>query len=149
MIQTTQILDAVNQLLVDRLQAKMVYVNRCPKDFERPSFWLETVRRDTEDVNISTIRVTAHFSITCFISVDGYGNSDDMELTDVQDSVVDLFHSGYITVGDRSLKVKANTAGYDNDRSYVEIQLEYFDDRPAEEEEAPVMDDLEMIFEKR
>ena len=142
MIQTTQILDAVNQLLVNGLQAKTVYVNRCPKDFERPSFWMKTVRRDTVDINISTIRVTAYFSITCFISLDAYGNSDDLALTDAQDSVVALFHGGYIKVGDRSLKVKANTAGYDNDRSYVDIQFEYFDDRGGETDTAPLADEV-------
>jgi hypothetical protein len=31
MITTEQIRDAINQLLVDKLQAETVYINRCPK----------------------------------------------------------------------------------------------------------------------
>lgn len=143
MITTAQIRDAINQLLVEKLQAETVYINRCPKDFKRPSFWLETVRRDTDDVNFSTIKVNVYFSITCFIGMDAYGNSDSMELTNVQDAVVNLFRSGYMKVGDRSLKVKANTAGYDNDRSYVDLQFEFFDDRGEIEETVPLAEEVE------
>lgn len=148
MITTGQIRDAINQLLVDKLKAKTVYINRCPKDFERPSFWLETVRSDTAAINFCTVKVTAYFSVTCFIKMDDYGNSDNVELTNVQDSVVSLFSDGYMKVGDRALKVKANTAGYDNDRSYVDLQFEFFDDRSDAADNTPLMDDLNIELKK-
>jgi hypothetical protein len=75
--------------------------------------------------------------------MDAYGNSDSMELTNVQDAVVNLFRSGYMKVGDRSLKVKVNTAGYDNDRSYVDLQFEFFDDRGEIEETVPLAEEVE------
>lgn len=149
MIATGDIRDVINQLLVDKLHAQNVYINRCPKNFKRPSYWLETVRREAVDVNHDTIKVTIYFSVTCFISLNGYGNSDSKELTNMQDAVAELFQSGQLTVKDRALKVKATTAGYENDRSYVDLQFEFFDDRPEEVEDVPLMDDLNMNFEER
>jgi len=149
MIATGDIRDVVNKLLVDELHAQTVYINRCPKNFKRPSYWLETIRREILDVNYCTIKVVQYFSITCFISQDGYGNSDSQELTDRQDAVAELFQSGFVQVGNRSIRVKATTAGYENDRSYVDLQFEYFDDRPAEADTLPLMGDFDITFEKR
>lgn len=149
MITTGEIRDAINRLLVNQLHAKTVYINRCPKNFKRPSYWLETVRRETADVNYSTVKVTLYFSMTCFISLDAYGNSDSKELTDMQDAVVNLFQCGYLRVSDRALKVLANTAGYQNDRSFVDLQFEFFDDRVIEQDDSPLMGDLDMTIEKR
>lgn len=149
MIATGDIRDAVNRLLVTQLHAQTVYINRCPKNFKRPSYWLETVRRETTDVNYTTIKVVVYFSITCFISLNGYGNSDSKELTNMQDTVAALFQGGRLAVKDRLLKVSANTAGYENDRSYVNLQFEFFDDRPVEAEDVPLMGDIDMTFEKR
>lgn len=142
MIKVNQIRDAINRLLVDKLGAKNVYINRCPKNFKRPSFWLETVCFNSEPSSYSTVKVEAHFSITCFISTDAYGNSDSTELTDMQESVMSLFRAGYMKVDDRALTVKANAAGYDNDRSYVDVQFEFYDERLEKAEAIPLMSSL-------
>ncbi len=43
----TDILDAINRLLVEQWPTRTVYVDVCPVDFERPSFgwlWRRTTR---------------------------------------------------------------------------------------------------------
>ena len=40
----TEILDAINLLLVSKWPDRTVYVDVCPVDFNRPSFWLTVVK---------------------------------------------------------------------------------------------------------
>lgn len=54
-----------------------------------------------------------------------------------------LFRFGYLTVGDRALKIKSSTGGTDFDRAYVDLQAEYADDRSDAEETAPLATDVE------
>lgn len=142
MIQTEQIRDEITRLLAG-LKPKEIYINLCPEDFKRPSFWLETVRVETADVNFSTVKVNAYFMITCYVELNVRGNVDTKDLTKAQENVTGLFRNGYIKVADRALTVKANTAGYDIGKSYVDLQFEYFDDRSDETDDTPTADNVE------
>lgn len=142
MIQTEQIRDEITRLLAG-IKPEAIYINLCPKDFKRPSYWLETVRVETADVNFSTVKVNAYFMITCFVKLDVRGNVDTKDLTKVQEDVTGLFRDGYIKVADRALTVKASTAGYDTDRSYIDLQFEYFDDRSDDTDDTPTADNVE------
>ena len=41
---STEILDAVNARLLEKWPERTVYINVCPEDYDRPSFWLEVTR---------------------------------------------------------------------------------------------------------
>lgn len=142
MIKPNDIIDAINRKLVEAFPDHTVYVNRCPVDCERPSFWIEYIRSQRTNVNFCTVLVEPVFSVQCFIDVDAYGNSDELELTDVQDKVIELFGDGYIRVGDRALTIYATPGGVDPDRSYVDLELEYFDDRALPAITEPDMQDV-------
>jgi len=144
MVKTNDILKAISLLIKSKYPDRMIYKNRCPQNFKRPSFWLENVKVDTAPANFCTVKVTAYFSLTCFIKLTPYGDQDSLELTDVQDEITKLFRRGSVKVGDRSLVAKASTAGYDNDRSYVDIQFDFYDDIPQEEDNMPLMGDIDM-----
>ena len=47
----TEILDAINLLLVEKWPNRTVYVDVCPVDFDRPSFWLAVEKHDLIDAN--------------------------------------------------------------------------------------------------
>ena len=47
----TEILDAINLLLVSKWPDRTVYVDVCPVDFNRPSFWLTVEKYDPTDGN--------------------------------------------------------------------------------------------------
>ncbi len=146
MITTRQIMDAINELLVKQLNAECVYINRCPEDFERPSHLIEAVTGGSSPANRRTVGQISFFTITNFEAVDEFGNCDDGALMEVQDRVMNLFRQGYIRVGDRALKVAASTGGSDFDRSYVDLQLEFFDDRDDEADTAPLMEEVEFTL---
>lgn len=143
MVTTRQIMDAINALLVKQLNAECVYINRCPEDFERPSHLIEAVTGGSSSANRRTVDQTSFFTITNFEAVDEFGNCDDGALMEIQDKVMNLFRPGYLLVGDRALKVAASTGGSDFDRSYVDLQLEFFDDRGEPEETAPIVENVE------
>lgn len=143
MITTNQIIEAINRLLIQKYPEQTVYVNRCPKKFDRPSFLIEAVKVGGDSANRKTVKQNVYFTITCFEPVDDYENSDDGVLLDVQDNVMNLFCVGYVKIGDRALPVLSSTGGADFDRSYVDLQLEYYDDRSDESDTAPLMGDIE------
>ncbi|QEY35929.1 hypothetical protein FL966_05875 [Caproiciproducens galactitolivorans] len=136
-------MESVNDLLVDQLNAECVYLNRTPKDFERPSYLIEAISNELGSVNCRTVKQTVYLTITCFAVVDAFGNSDDGVLVNLQDGVLNLFRKGYLKVADRALEVQASTGGADFDRSYVDLQLEFYDDRSDETDTAPLMKEIE------
>ena len=135
MITEKDLLTAVNQLLVDQCPDTAVYINRCPQNFIRPSFFLEHVTTDRRDQNCKTVELTVDFSITCFVETDSHYNVDAECLMELQTKVLSLFHSGYIMVGDRAVKVKASSSGFNEGEAYVDVQFEFCDDRADEAEE--------------
>lgn len=139
MVKSNDILTQINRLLVKAYPDRTVYINLCPKDFARPSFFIECLSENISDVNRSTVQVTGYYTITCYIEVDKYHNSDAEALMAVQDAVLDIFKDGYITVGNRKIKCKSSAGGMDSDAAYVDIQFEYYDDRSDTKETYPIM----------
>ncbi len=139
MVKVKDIMTAINQLIIKPYPDDPVYVQTCPKDFARPSFWLEYVRLSQVDANRSTVEKTVYFSITCFAPVDKRFRSDPDELSALQDSILDLFAEGYISVGDRSIKVQSSTGGMDIDRAYIDLQFNFYDNRTDEEDQTPLI----------
>ena len=139
MIIPSDIMTAINIVLVSANPKHIVYPQRCPKDFKRPSFLLEYVKTSRRDKNRTTVEKTIYFRITCFIKTDDYNRSDTDLLADIQENIVQLFSGGYVTVGDRSIKVMSSTGGFDADRAYVDLQFEFFDNRTNEVNTTPLM----------
>lgn len=129
MIGSIKILDAINDLLVQKYPNHTVYIDLCPEKFERPSFLLEVSTVDQRPVNRSTIQETVYLTITCFDTIDDYSRSDTVELLTVQQGVMDMFRGGYLKVENRAIGVKASSGGRDFDRAYIDLQFEYCEDR--------------------
>lgn len=47
-MKTTEILNAINDRLLERWPDRTVYVDVCPVDFDRPSFWLAVEKKRTD-----------------------------------------------------------------------------------------------------
>ena len=147
MITAEQVEIEVNRMLtVSFPEVETIYRNRYPQKFDRPSFLIETVKFDIDAANRKTVRCVDYLTITCFVEVDEYGNAPDSALLAVQSAVMQLFRPGFVRCGDRALKVKASTGGADFDRSYVELQLEFFDDRTDEQDTIPLMEEVEFAL---
>lgn len=142
MVRQTDILTAINKILVAAYPTYTVYVNNCHKDFVRPSFLLEIIKISQVDICRTSIEKTVYFTITCFTKVDKYYNSDQEELADLQDNIINQFNTGYVVVGDRAIKVKASTGGMDTDRSYIDLQFEFVDNRNDEDDTTPLIESV-------
>lgn len=139
MITITNLMTAINTEIIKLYPESTVYVQACPKDFARPSFWLEYVRISQNDVSKNSIEKTVYFSITCFAPVDKHFRSDPDELSTIHDNILSLFDKGYMNVSDRAIKLKSSTGGMDIDRAYIDLQFEYFDTRSDVKEELPLI----------
>ena len=139
MIKLNDIMTGINIVLVEAHPKYKVYPQRCPKDFKRPSFLLEYVKTIPKDVNRSTVEKTVYFTITCFTYIDEYYRSKADDLSEIQEDVMQLLSAGYITVGDRAIKVKGSTGGIDSDRAYIDLQFEFFDNRTDAMDTTPLV----------
>lgn len=132
-------MDEVNRLLVQKYPDYTVYIDLCPKHFERPSFLIELVTVTQKPVNSKTIQEKVYFTITCFDTTDDYSHSDTVSLLAVQQGVLDIFRQGYIKVEDRSIEVKASSGGRNFDMAYIDLQFEYYEDRSQVKDDMPLM----------
>lgn len=135
-------MDAINALLVEKYPNHTVYIDLCPKKFERPCFLIELSNVSQRSANCKTITVTVYFTITCFDVTDNYSHSNTTDLLLVQQDVLDLFRAGFIVVEDRALAVKASSGGRNFDQAYVDIQLEYFEDRSDSLDTSPLVTEV-------
>ena len=146
MVNPNDIIVAINKLLVGKYPDDHVYINLLPKDFERPSFFIEQVSAVRTDANKTTVAWIVDVSITCFINIDGHYNSDVETLVDKQSGVAGLFDCGYLAVGDRCIAVNSVTGGNDAATSFVDLQFDYFDARPVYGEQLPAMEIIQTII---
>ncbi len=139
MIIPSDIMSAINIILVAENPVYTVYLQKCPIDFQRPSFLLEYVKTSRRDTSRWTVEKTVYFKISCFVNTEENFTSGEDSLSNIQESVVQLFSGGYVNVGDRAIKVQSSTGGFDADRAYVDLQFEFFDDRTDAVETNPLM----------
>jgi len=147
MVKIKDIMTAINEKLVEAYPDYMVYTKYNPKDFKRPSFLLEFIRRTQNDICLTSVEKTVYFTITCFTKVDKYNISDPEELADLQEGVIQLFDNGYVIVGERAIKVKSSAGGMDDDCAYVDLQFEFVDNRVDATKEIPAMAEIKTRME--
>lgn len=126
----TEILDAINLLLVGRWPKRTVYVDVCPVDFERPSFWLAVEKHDLTDANRFLIRHDLQLRLTLFDELDDHYEASWYRLSQETDIVTDLL-CRVLEVGERHLKLQLKVLPRDPDRAYVQINTSWMDNRPG------------------
>ena len=129
MINKTAVVNAVAAALHGKWPVMDIHQNLCPVDFERPAFLIETPRVTLRDAARNLLEETIYLTVTCFGSTDDYDNSDVGELSQMQTEVIELFREGFIPVADRAVKIAVSEGGMDFDRSWVDLQAHYFEQR--------------------
>ena len=99
----TEILDAINLLLVSKWPDRTVYVDVCPVDFNRPSFWLTVEKYDLTDGNRFLIRHDLQIRLTLYDELDEHYDASWYRLSQETDAVTELLIRGWM-VGRRHLK---------------------------------------------
>lgn len=126
----TDILDAINLLLVERWPDRTVYVDVCPVDFDRPSFWLAVEKHDLTDANRFLIKNDLQLRLTLYDELDDHYEASWYRLSKETDVVTDLL-SRVLKVGERHLKLQLKVLPRDPDRAYVQINTSWMDNRPG------------------
>ena len=127
MIGQKEILRALRVLL--EAQGHTVYTGEVPQDFVRPSVLVLPAGQTRRDSTFGTVRVSSRFTLCGYVPLDAYRRADPEAGSDMQDALLGAFLPGALPVGDRSLRAAASTGGADEACVYVDVTLEYDDDR--------------------
>ena len=118
----TEILDAINLLLVSKWPDRTVYVDVCPLDFNRPSFWLTVEKYDLTDGNRFLIRHDLQICLTLYDELDEHYDASWYRLSQETDAVTELLIRGWM-VGHRHLKPLLKVLPRDPDRALSLIHI--------------------------
>ncbi len=129
MLKVLDILDAVNARLVEKWPDRTVYVDVCPVDFARPSFWLAVEKNDWTDANRFMIRHDLQMRLTLYDELDEHYDASWYRLAQETDQVMELL-TPVLQVGGRHLKLNLKALPRDPDRAYVQINAVWMDQRP-------------------
>lgn len=149
MLDLIKIRDEINKLLVKRYPTLTVYIDKVPKDFERPSFLIEYVTSNQNSINKDTLKEQVFYTITYFSEVDEYYNTDKIDMHSVLVEVLKIFRVGYIKVENRVITIDASGGGSNENEIYIDLQLEYFEDRLEDVEEHEKIGEIENILNLR
>lgn len=139
MLSAKSITDEINRLMVIAFPTAQAHINACPEGFERPAYRIRCAKFVRTDANRSTVAVSAAFEIAYCPEVDDHQIADGDALSAAQDSMIDIFSSGYIKVEDRHLQIKSTPGTLTAGEAFVDIQMDYYDDRPSAPDVTPKM----------
>ncbi len=121
-MKTIDIVDAINARLTEKWPARTVYLDVCPVDFDRPSFWLQVTKDDRSDANRYTDRRAVQIALTAYDEKDEHYESSWQRLSGVVDECLTLL-GGVLKVGDRRFKPTLKSLPREPDR--VSILLDF------------------------
>ena len=136
-MKTLDIVDAINALLVEKWPARTVYIDVCPTDFARPSFWLAVEKDERSDANRFLIRHNLQIRLTIYDEVDEHYETSWYRLAKDADEVMDLL-TPVLVVGERHLQLTLKALPRDPDRACVQVNAVWMDIRPKPDTENTV-----------
>lgn len=141
---TTDILDAVNLRLLKKWPQRTVYVEACPLDFDRPSFWLQVQSHDQVDAGRFILRHTAVILLTLFDALDEHYEANWQRLSRDTDEVMWLL-SPPLEVGARRIRLSLKRLPRDPDRAQLQLTAVWMDTMPGTGgDNTPVADSYEL-----
>lgn len=143
MIETLDIIKAIELAVEPIKEIKQCYTSLLPKGFKRPSILIEPRERKVSDASAHTVFIAETIRIITVAKLTEHGLVDNMELTDLQDKVAALFDKGKLLVGDRQLSVSATQQGRDFDISFLDITIKFYTVRREVMPAYPPMEHIE------
>ena len=137
----TEVLDSINRLLLTKWPDRTVYVDVCPVEFDRPSFWLAVQKHNMTDANRYLIKHDLQLKLTIYDQLDEHYEASWYRLSKETDEAAELL-SQVLVVGKRHLKLGLKMLPRDPDRAYIQINTSWMDNRPGQDTgaSAPVAD---------
>jgi len=132
-LEANEILDAINELLVDKWPDRTVYCDDVPQDFTRKSFAILEDIIKVEDGGLDCVEITASYTILGYLPKDRRGHVDRLGLNRLLRQMQDLFRGGRLFVSDRALPITGCSGSIEQGAAFVDLTLTFYDDRaPAE-----------------
>jgi len=136
------IIEEIKRLMAIKYPTAQAYVNICPLSYTRPAYLIRCPEFDLTDVNRSTVKISANLTIAYLTDADVSNLSSTALLSNVQETILSIFRDGYITIGNRKIKVKSSAGDIDYNEANIDLQFEYFDDRSDAVESTPMMSSI-------
>lgn len=128
------VLDAVNARLVEKWPDRTVYIDVCPADFERPSFWLAVDQYSQTDANRFLVKRDLQIRLTIYDEKDEkYESSWKRLFQDASDATVLL--TPPIEAAGRTVALQIKALPRDPDAAYLQLTASWLDKRPAASEQ--------------
>lgn len=124
------ILDAINGKLVEKWPNRTVYIDVCPVDFARPSFWLTVEQYDQTDANRLLVKREARLRLTIYDEKDEHYESSWRRLfQDAEDATALL--TPPLKAAGRTVSLQIKALPRDPDAAYLQLTASWLDSRPA------------------
>ena len=137
------ILDALNARLLERWPDRTVYIDVCPIDYERPSFWRSVTKDDRTRVTPRLCRRSVQIRLTLHDEADEHYDIHWQRLNDEVSACLDLL-GGSLHVGARRLLPQLQSAPREADRASVLLNFEFMEQVQEAQPEIPAADSCEI-----
>lgn len=125
---TSEILDAINLRLLEKWPDRTVYVDVCPVDFDRPSFWLAVEKDVQTDANRFLIRRDLQLLLTIYDELDDHYDASWSRLARDADAARKLL-TPPLAVGRRCLAPALKAQPRQPDRAFLQINFSWLENR--------------------
>ena len=129
---------AVNRRLVEQWPEWLVYIDVCPENFQRPSFWLHDLKASQTVQTPFLVRRELTGQLTVFDQTDDHYEVSAERLMQVQAQVMDIL-TPPLPVGDRYVTLGLTLAPRDPGEGTLAFSAEWLDHNIADHGETAVM----------
>ena len=137
---------AVNRRLVEKWPTWLVYIDVCPEDFQRPSFWLHSLKASQAVQTPFLVRRTLTGQLTINDETDDHYEVHSERLMQLQAEVMDVL-TPPLQASDRFVTLSLELAPRDPGEGYLSFSAEWLDDNiAADGEDAPPMEHFIVSF---
>lgn len=140
-MKTLDIVDAVNARLVEKWPERTVYLDVCPIDFDRPSFWIQVTQDERTDASRYAERHRVRITLTLFDETDEHYETSWQRLAGDADTCLGLF-GGVLSVGKRRLKAKIKSLPREPDRAVIYMDFDFMTQREEDDAARETADTL-------
>lgn len=129
-MEVLDILDAVNARLLEKWPKRTVYVDVCPIDFERPSFWLAVEQFQQTNANRFMVRRDVRLKLTLYDEKDEHYESSWLRL-DQEAQVAAALLTPPLYAAGRAITFTIKALPRDPDAAFLQLTASWLDQRAS------------------
>ena len=120
------ILDAIKQRLLEKWPDRTIYMEVCPAEVNRPSFWLAVEKNEQTDANRFMVRNDLQIRLNIYDEADEEHDVSWYRLAKETSDVMEHL-SNVLLIGTRHLKLTLKALPRDPDRAHVQLNMSWLD----------------------